>query len=882
MKPASRLAVTIPLVAGLLAVPFQGHPSEASENTVTPVPPDTRVHAAEGLDLPVLADTVRTLQPEDLFRLHSVSDVRFSPDGERMAFELVRPGEEGAVQRLANFPSGRSDVWISSMDEADSRPLTAGAPEGMTWFHPRWSPDGERLAFLSVEGNEVRAWVWTWGDAEPRRLSDRPVHLTNVGPLFFGWVGEDELALAVRPEGAPERGRLLAEHVRPGFPAAQAWEASWSGREVTAAAFTAGPQPNEADYLSRTELVVFHLDGSSRTAAEGRWGLVVPSPDGRWVATFSGTPVGANDPRRSLQQNVSYANRPGAVPLTAATGEDARDWEAGQALQHPLFHTLRWAPDGSAYALLTRTVDDEADRPATRVAVYRPQGEGLEIVDHPAKQVEGFAWTGDGALLVHARRTKDAEGGEGSHWWRPPTGDHGEWEKWTAGMETVPDMLVPLPEGAAGVAEGALWRFEAGHGEKVLEGEQTEFQRLLGAGPPFSIGQSPPQDRAPDDPVRILAAASDGPELWTVGVDEFGAIPTQRFRIPAGARAPADVAPGGTAVAFSTSDGTGTWLWCSGWGPAAEAGAALDTVLVRDRWIEGVEGAETRRLTYTGPDGEELTAWMLLPPDREAEGGYPTVLWIYPGTTHGARVPFLAQLNGMNLATGIGALQLLASRGYAVLLPSIPLDSENADPRPQLEDVVMSAVDRAVEEGLTDPSRLGLLGQSYGGFGVTHLVSQTDRFQAAVASASITHLRSFYGTFDARGRYGHMAPPLALQTLLQAYFESGQGRMGAPPALAPERYREASPLTYVDEVDTPLMLIHGDQDFVPIQQAEMFFSELLRLGKTARLVRYAGEGHTLSGRANVLDMWDQIFSWFDEFLVEPESGVAAPEDEGRR
>ncbi len=76
---------------------------------------------------------------------------------------------------------------------------------------------------------------------------------------------------------------------------------------------------------------------------------------------------------------------------------------------------------------------------------------------------------------------------------------------------------------------------------------------------------------------------------------------------------------------------------------------------------------------------------------------------------------------------------------------------------------------------------------------------------------------------------------------------------------------KASPLTYVADVDTPLLMIHGDEDFVPIQQAEMFFTELLRRGNRARLVRYSGEGHTVSGRANVLDMWEQIFRWWKEF-----------------
>lgn len=823
---------------------------------------------------PSPADTLRPLQPEDLFRYHRMGDVRFSPDGEQVAYELARPAAEGAIKRLPQLLDGRSDIWVVSGEDAEPRRLTNGAPDGTGWFHPRWSPDGERLAFLSVDGNDVQAWLWERGEEKPRRLTDRSVALTNLGPLLFRWISERTLALSVRPEGAQASGRLLAEQTRPGQAAAQAWKTSWSGQEVTANVFGG----DESNRLPRAEVALFTTEGSSRTTSTGRWGMVVPSPDGQWAATLSDPPVGSGDPDQARQQKMTYAPRPGVVPLTAETDEAvAEDPNPLSALDDPRPRTLRWAPDGSAFALLTRPAGTKEKTAGVRVAMYRPSEDRLRFVGNSAMDIKGFAWTGDGTLLVRARRAaKDAETKQ-THWWRPPVETDGEWKNWTAGMETVPDELVAVSGGAAGVADGALWRFVDGDRERILDPETVQLRRVMGPTPSFSLGQARPQERSSDDPIRLLSTSDDGSELWTVRADASDAQTIRRFPMPRGTRGPADVAPKGNAAAFSAANEDGTWLWRSrsqgaealpaqdASGPAApDSRAVLDTLVARDQWLAEIEEAEARQLTYTGPNGEELTAWILLPPGQDPEGTHPTVAWIYPGKVHGERAPRKTQLDGRTVTSGIGALQVLAARGYAVLFPSVPLGSE-IDGRPNFAETILPAVDRAVEKGLTDSSRVGVMGHSYGGFGVNHLVSQTDRFETAVAAAGLTHLRSFYGTFDARKRYGHMRanPP---SDFTQAYFESGQGRMGAPPALVPERYREASPLSYVDEVQVPLMMIHGDKDFVPVQQAEMFFSELLRLGKQARLVRYAGEGHMIRGRANVLDMWNRIFDWFGEHL----------------
>lgn len=827
------------------------------------------------------ADTLQTLQPEDLFRLHRIGDVRFSPDGNQLAYEVMRPGAEGATKHLSSHIEARSDIWVVPEEEADPQPLTRGASDGTGWFHPRWSPDGERLAFLSVDGNEVRAWIWQRGADEPRQLTDRPVHLVSSipGPLLLQWVSERELALAVRPEGASEHGQLLSEDIRPGIFSMEAWETSWSGQEVTVDVFDGGAKAKDENHLSRTELAIFDMEGTSQITASGRWGITVPSPDGEWATTLANPPVGAIEPDELVRQQMIVGTQLGVVPLHE-TGEDASgDDDLLDSPDNPLPTTIRWAPDGSAFALLTQPSGGEGP-PSTRVAVYHLGDDQAQFVDDPSLRFEQIAWTGHGQLLVRARQVDETGEAESSHWWQPPLGDVNEWTNLTAGMESVPGDLAPVPEGAVGVADGTLWQLDADRFEQVLEGP-AELQDLVGRAPVLGVGPASPRERSPEDPLRVLVGSGGDRELWTVQIDEGEAREIRRLSMPERAETPADVTPRGDAAAFSSSDETGTWLWQSD-APTAESAdeaftttpdessADLDTLFAEDQWLEDIDGAEIRQLTYAGPQGDDLIAWILLPPGRDTGEVHPTVTSIYPGRVHGEQEPRSSQLN---IISGISALQLLASHGYAVLLPSVPLDTDDDDARPDLAETVIPAVDRAVEEGYTDSSRVGVMGHSYGGFGVNHLISQTDRFDAAVSSASIAHLRSSYGTFDARSRYGHLMHPLTAQlTMKMGYFESGQGQMGAPPAMAPERYREASPLTYVDDVSTPLMLLHGDQDYMAVQQAEMFFSELHRLGKPVRLVRYAGEGHIISGRANVLDMWERILGWFDKYLGDPQAG----------
>jgi dipeptidyl aminopeptidase/acylaminoacyl peptidase len=276
--------------------------------------------------------------------------------------------------------------------------------------------------------------------------------------------------------------------------------------------------------------------------------------------------------------------------------------------------------------------------------------------------------------------------------------------------------------------------------------------------------------------------------------------------------------------------------------------------------LKDITEGEARSFEYMSSNGEKLTAWIILPVGYEKGRRYPVLTEVYAGSRYGAQKPYssnIAHASPLNM-------QIPASHGFAVLLPSMPLKPEGdvEDPMLRLTEGVLPALDEAIRLGYADPDRLFVMGQSFGGFSTYGLVTQTTRFKAAVSLAGLSDFISLYGQFDARMRYdAHPEENLFMQGL----FESAQTGMGNPPWKDLGRYIRNSPVFFVDRVQTPIMIVQGDLDYVAVQQGEEFFTSLFRQGKRAEFVRYWGEGHVLESPANIRDMWTRIYAWLDEF-----------------
>jgi len=266
--------------------------------------------------------------------------------------------------------------------------------------------------------------------------------------------------------------------------------------------------------------------------------------------------------------------------------------------------------------------------------------------------------------------------------------------------------------------------------------------------------------------------------------------------------------------------------------------------------LDKYELGATRLIEWHSIDGQRLRGALLLPPAYQEKQRLPLVVWVYGGSNGSASVNTFG-LTGQGSAFN---MQVLATRGYAVLFPDAPVREGRVTQ--DLLSAVMPGVNAAIEQGFADPDRLAVMGQSFGAHNVLSLLVHTRRFKAAVITAAVTHPDLFTA-------YTEMAPDGA--AIASGYFEHGQGRMGGTPWQFPDRYRENSPLFLFDRIETPLLIGQGEKDG-RLFASDTVFVALQRLGKKVEYRIYGNEGHVIARKANVLDFWKRRIEFLDQFL----------------
>jgi dipeptidyl aminopeptidase/acylaminoacyl peptidase len=254
---------------------------------------------------------------------------------------------------------------------------------------------------------------------------------------------------------------------------------------------------------------------------------------------------------------------------------------------------------------------------------------------------------------------------------------------------------------------------------------------------------------------------------------------------------------------------------------------------------------QSRIIEYKTAEGRALRASVLLPTDYKAGKRYPTMVWVYAGDDQSTRY-----VNNFGLVP-IAAfnMQMLATRGYAVIWPEVP--TSRGTPMKDLMKAVMPAIDKLVELGIADGDRLAVMGNSNGGYSTLALIAQTNRFKAAVCNSGFGDLGAFYGTMG-----GGWIP----------WLERLGGGMGVPPWEAPMQYVENSPYYQLNRIQTPLMLQAGAADLGIINHSDAVWVGMQRLNKDVTYLRYGGESHVLAAAANLNDYWKRLFAFFDKHL----------------
>jgi len=760
----------------------------------------------------VRAQAQRGLTVEDVLRLEEFDAVVPSPDGKYVAIEVARPMSDVARVHMTSLDSRpRRDIWIVSLRDGASQQLTHGSATGSGWFDPVWSPDGQRLAVLSTEGCAcIRAWTWRLGDRAPRLLDPR-----NVDYWVFSAVGLGDAGL--QPLVWLDRSTLLV----PLLPAGER---------------------THVDYVAEAESVMI---AGWRTQREGRLSTanVLESVPGHVQPYLGDESIVAMNVERDFKWVVA------SIPRDPST--------SGR-------RSIVVSPNHRTLAVLTSSLEaPRANRTLTRTMSHYALGfvdaTGTDTMrwvaeiadpDPPREDMPIPSWTPNGdAILVRGRWHSDERWEAGL--WRIDARS-GRVMASDACQIAIPDCSAQQAANRAGttvVADTGLYRVDARDGHLVDLVPPSLRRPTLHL---TQLGPAGDRSRTP----CVIATLEDGNGLvraYRVDVATDTASPHLLGVLPSGYHV-GECVPYANGVIVERRDRAVAKL---------ESGH-LTTLLEINAWSDTI--AEPRKvfLHYYASDGAPLGGLLRLPAVHTGapDGPYPLIVWVYAGMTFGDT----AAIRADHTWSSPYNMALATAHGYAVLYPSIPLAPQGTDGpvAPHLTGAVLPAIDRVGSLGVIDTSRVAVMGQSFGGWTTLALITRTKRFRSAIALAAVSDEVSYLGAFRAWDRPWPfaaivMAPPKMV--------EAGQQSAEGPLWQYPERYLEDSPVLQATRVETPTMIIQGDQDFEGIQQGEELFSALYRLGKSAEFVRYIGDTHAIESPANVSDMWQRILVWLAETVA---------------
>lgn len=269
---------------------------------------------------------------------------------------------------------------------------------------------------------------------------------------------------------------------------------------------------------------------------------------------------------------------------------------------------------------------------------------------------------------------------------------------------------------------------------------------------------------------------------------------------------------------------------------------------------------------YYSNDGIPLQGVLIKPGGFDPTKQYPMVVYFYETSSQN-----LHRFVSPSPSASTINPSFFASNGYVVFMPDIPY--KEGYPGESAMNAILPGTQKVLSMGFVDPKKIGLQGQSWGGYQVAYLVTESNMFAAASAGAAVSNMTSAYSGI----RYGS-------GVLRQMQYEAGQSRIGKNLWEAPLRYLENSPVFFADKIKTPLLLMNNDQDgAVPWTEGIQLFAALRRLQRPCWLLVYNGEDHNLVQRKNRKDLSIRLSQFFDHYLkgapmpVWMESGIPATE-----
>jgi dipeptidyl aminopeptidase/acylaminoacyl peptidase len=747
------------------------------------------------------------LPVEDILRMRTpvdTSPLTFSPDRQWLAYTVHGNTREFPANGSRYFdtgvPTGNQEAEISIVNISDERQEIA-VRVGAGWL-PTWSPDGRYLAFLSTRDGSGQAKLWVWNSEVKRssKASDRPIRSAQIE-----WMPDSrKLLIGAAPEDiatydGTKNVNSPVSDLKSSVP-----EISGSTVKLYVA------HPDEESDKGRIVSDAWGLDSHLRdlVLVNVSSGLVDVLARNQRVSFFRIFPDGARAAFSSPQQFEAAGSQQILYNLVVVGLLTGKQELVASKVRLDLAGRFGVSPDGSKLS-------------------YRAGG---------AAERDKNIWV------------VSTGGGTPTNLTHFETRDRGVAE--LASSDSSAALWDPGGEYVYFLHEGDLWRTASRSGatSKISHIEGREIRQLVSASG-TTLWLDPKVDSttvlAHDDSEK-----QDG--FYTVNLANGGSKKIlERGECYTCVRAAEGrhvvVGKDGQSFAYYAQDAKHPpeiWL-LDPIVPNASRVTDLNPKL-RKR-----EMGSVRIIDWLDDDGERLRGALLLPVGYEAGRRYPLIVLVYGGQAISNQAN---RFGGFEIGTPCFNVQLLATRGYAVLMPDAP--QKLGTPMLDLAKAILPGVNKVIDMGIADASKLGVMGHSYGGYSTIALITQTARFKAAIEAAGFADLVGTYGEMDSDG------------TAFGASIgETGQARLGGTPWQVRDRYIENSPFFYLDRIHTPLLILHGSEDSaVAAFLGDELFVALRRLGKSVEYARYRGEPHWISGYANQVDTCNRVISWLDKYV----------------